>query len=76
MKDKEALVNAKKTELEKMTKRHPNEKCSPALKLLIEKVTEICALLQEMYLDTRAEKEALEAEVKKLKSAIHSLTCD
>jgi len=76
MTEKEALVNAKKTELDEMVKRNAREKCSPVMELLIGKITEICELLQQMYIDTRAEKVALEAEVKKLKSAIHSLTCD
>ena len=76
MTEKEALVNAKKTELAEMTKRHAKEKCSPVMESLIEKITVICGLLQEMYIDTRAEKAAFEAEVKKLKSAIHALTCD
>ncbi len=76
MTDKEDLVNTKKDELLELTKKHGKEKCSPVMDMLIEKITEISKLLQEMYLETRAEKLALEDEVKKLKSVIRSLTCD
>ena len=74
MADKEALVNAKKDELLDLTKKHGKEKCSPVIEMLIEKITEISKLLQEMYIETRAEKLALEDEVKKLKSVINTLT--
>ena len=74
MADKEALVNAKKDELLDLTKKHGKEKCSPVMEMLIEKITEISKLLQEMYIETRAEKLSLEDEVKKLKSVINTLT--
>lgn len=76
MQDKEDLVNARKDELGDFLKKVGNEKCSPTLEVVINRMSEISVLLQEMYTDARVEKAALEAEVKKLKSAIHSLTCD
>lgn len=76
MQDKEDLVNAKKAELAEARKRLQRSRSDSDLVRVISLACEVAAILQDMYLDVRAEKAALETEVKKLKSVIHSLTCD
>lgn len=74
MEEKEGLVNAKKAELASAQKRLLRSRSNSDLVKVISLACEVAVMLQDMYLSVRDKNSELEGEVKKLKSAINTLT--
>lgn len=74
MKEKEDLVNAKKTELASAQKSLERSRSNSDLVKVISLACEVAEILQDMYLSVRDKNSELEGEVKKLKSVINTLT--
>lgn len=74
MKEKEDLVNAKKTELASAQKSLQRSRSDSDLVKVISLACEVAGMLQDMYLSVRDKNSELEDEVKKLKSVINTLT--
>jgi hypothetical protein len=74
MKEKEDLINLKKTELKVAQEKLNRSRSDSDLVRVISLACEVAGMLQDMYVSVRDKNSELEDEVKQLKSVINTLT--